>query len=99
MIKDKEKPGSFDQVFKQEYSSEYNQLSFRKKVSAASFDTSFITQSKKDYAEFTEKYKKDKTDSLTNEEAQSLLDKYIAYSVLGKILPLMSSIPVIPSTK
>jgi len=90
MIKDKEKPGSFDQVFKQEYSSEYNQLSFRKKVSAASFDTSFIIHSKKDYAEFTEKYKNDKTDSLTNEEAQSLLDKYIAYSVLGKILPLMS---------
>jgi len=90
MIKDKEKPGSFDQVFKQEYSSEYNQLSFRKKVSAASFDTSFIIHSKNDYAEFTEKYKKDKTDSLTNEEAQSLLDKYIAYSVLGKILPLMS---------
>ena len=87
MIKDKEKPGSFNEVFKQEYSSAYNQLSFRKKVSAAFFDTSFIIQSKKDYAEFTEKYKKDKTDSLTNEEAQSLLDKYIAYSVLGKIQP------------
>jgi intracellular sulfur oxidation DsrE/DsrF family protein len=91
MIKDIEKPGSFDQVFKQEYSTAYNQLTFRKKVSAAFFDTSFITQSKKDYAEFTEKYKKDKTDSLTNEEARSLLDKYIAYSVLGKILPLMSA--------
>lgn len=90
MIKDKEKPGSFDQVFKQEYSTEYNQLSFRKKVSAAFFDTSFITQSKKDYTEFTEKFKKDKTDSLTNEEAQSLLDKYIANSVYGKIHPLMS---------
>jgi len=91
MIKDKEKPGSFDQVFKQEYSTEYNQLSFRKKVSAAFFDTSFITQSKKDYSEVTEKFKKDKTDSLTNEEAQTLLDKYSAYSVYGKILPLMST--------
>jgi intracellular sulfur oxidation DsrE/DsrF family protein len=90
MIKDKEKPGSFDQVFKKEYSTEYDQLSFRKKVSAAFFDTSFITQSKKDYTEFTEKFKKDKTDSLTNEEAQSLLDKYIANSVYGKIHPLMS---------
>ena len=90
MIKDKENPGSFDQVFKQEYSTTYNQLSFRKKVSAAFFDTSFITQSKKDYTEFTEKFKKDKTDSLTNEEAQSLLDKYIANSVYGKIHPLMS---------
>jgi len=91
MIKDKEKPGSFDQVFKQEYSTEYNQLSFRKKVSAAFFDTSFITQSKKDYSEVTEKFKEDKTDSLTNEEAQSLLDKYIANSVYGKIHPLMST--------
>jgi intracellular sulfur oxidation DsrE/DsrF family protein len=91
MIKDKEKPGSFDQAFKQEYSTAYNQLSFRKKVSAAFFDTSFITQSKKDYTELTEKFKKDKTDSLTNEEAQSLLDKYMAYSVFGKIHPLMSA--------
>ena len=91
MIKDKEKPGSFDQVFKQEYSTAYSQLSFRKKVSAAFFDTSAITQSKKDYTEFTEKFKKDKTDSLTNEEAQSLLDKYMAYSVFGKIHPLMST--------
>jgi len=90
MIKDKEKPGSFDLVFKQEYSTAYNQLSFRKKVSAAFFDTSAVTQSKKDYTEFTEKFKKDKTDSLTNEEAQSLLDKYIANSVFGKIHPLMS---------
>ena len=91
MIKDKEKPGSFDQVFKQEYSTEYNQLSFRKKVSAAFFDTSFITQAKKDYTELTEKFKKDKTDSLTKDEAQSLLDKYSAYSVYGKIFPLMST--------
>jgi len=91
MIKDKEKPGSFDQVFKQEYSTAYNQLSFRKKVSAAFFDTSAVTQSKKDYTEFTEKFKKNKTDSLTNEEAQSLLDKYLANSVYGKIQPLMST--------
>jgi intracellular sulfur oxidation DsrE/DsrF family protein len=91
MIKDKEKPGSFDQVFKQEYSTAYNQLSFRKKVSAAFFDTSTVTQSKKDYTEFTEKFKKNKTDSLTNEEAQSLLDKYLANSVYGKIQPLMST--------
>ena len=91
MIKDKEKPGSFDQVFKQEYSTAYSQLSFRKKVSASSFDTSAVTQSKKDYTELTEKFKKDKTDSLTNEEAQSLLDKYIASSVISKIYPLMST--------
>src|SRR6187401_1472378 len=89
MIKDSEKPGSFDQVFKQEYSAAYNELSFRKKVAAAFLDTSFITQTKKDYTEFTEKFKKDKTDSLTNEEAQSLLDKYFAYSVFSKIHPLM----------
>ena len=91
MIKDKEKPGSFDQVFKQEYSTGYSQLSFRKKISASSFDTSAVTQSKKDYTELTEKFKKDKTDSLTNEEAQSLLDKYIASSVISKIYPLMST--------
>jgi intracellular sulfur oxidation DsrE/DsrF family protein len=91
MIKDKEKPGSFDQSFKQEYSTAYNQLSFRKKVSAAFFDTSLITQFRKDYTELTEKFKKGKTDSLTNEEAQLLLDKYIAHSVYGKIQPLMST--------
>ena len=89
MIKDKENPGSFDQSFKQEYSAAYNQLSFRKKVGAAFLDTSLISQFKKDYTELTEKFKKDKTDSLTNEDAQSLLDKYIAYSVYGKIHPLM----------
>lgn len=89
MIKDEEKPGSFDQVFKQEYSTEYKQLSFRKKVGAAFLDTSVITQFRKDYTELIEKYKKDKTDSLTNEEAHSLLDKYFAYSVFSKIQPLM----------
>jgi intracellular sulfur oxidation DsrE/DsrF family protein len=89
-MKDNEKAGTFEQVFKQEFSTIYSKLSFRKKVAAAILDTAVISLINKDYTELTEKHIKNKTDSLTNEEAQSLLDKYIAHSVYSKIQPLMS---------
>ena len=87
----KEKAGaSFDQVFKQDFSTAFNQLSFKKKVSVAFIDTSVMNMLHKDYTEVTDKLKKNKADRLSFEDAQSLCDKYIWYSVYEKIFPLMS---------
>ena len=90
-IKIKEKEGaSFEQTFKQDFSTAFNKLSFRKKVSMAFLDTSVLNMLHKDYTDVTEKLKKNKSDSLSFEDAQSLCDKFISYSVYNKIFPLMS---------
>ncbi|HKC36214.1 MAG TPA: DsrE family protein [Chitinophagaceae bacterium] len=85
-----EKSGAlFDQAFKQDFEAAFNQLSFRKRVSIASLDTSVMNMLHKDYTEITDKLQKNKSDSLSFEDAQSLCDKYIWYSVYDKIFPLM----------
>lgn len=86
----KEKTGaSFDQVFKQDFATAFNQLSFRKKVSMAFLDTSVVNQQHRDYKDVTEKLKKNKSDSLSFEDAGSLCEKFISYAVYDKIYPLM----------
>ena len=47
-IADKEHPGSFDNVFKKEYSEAFSRLSFRKKVRAATADTSLVSYAGKE---------------------------------------------------
>jgi len=87
----KEKTGeSFDKSFKQDFESAFNQLSFRKKVSMAFFDTSIMSQIHKDYNEVTGKLKKAGVDSLSFDDASSLCEKFISFSVYNKIFPLMT---------
>lgn len=89
-IREKEKPGSFEQTFKQDYSAAFNQLTFRKKVSVALFDSTVINEIKKGYTELKDKFRKSKSDSLSYEDAASLLDNLSAYLLFKKIYPLMS---------
>ena len=89
-MKEKEKPGSFEQTFKQDYSAAYNHLTFRKKVSAALFDTAVINEYKKGHIELKDKFKKNKSDSLNYEDAESLLDNLSVYLLFKEIYPLIS---------
>ena len=47
-MKEKDNPGSFNQTFKQDYSAAYSQLSFRKKVAIALFDSTVINNIRKE---------------------------------------------------
>jgi intracellular sulfur oxidation DsrE/DsrF family protein len=89
-IKEKDKPGSFEQTFKQDYTNAYEHLTFRKKVSVALFDTSVLNEYQKGYTELKDKFKKDKTDSLSYEDAGSLLDNLSVILLYKKIYPLIS---------
>lgn len=90
-IKTKKDPSGFDQIFKNDFSKVFNQLSFKKKVSLAFLDTSIINQMHRDYADITTKLKKSKSDTLEFEDARSLCEKFIVYTVYDKIYPLMSA--------
>ena len=96
-LKEKDKPGSFEQTFKQDYSNAYDRLTFRKKVAVALFDTSVLTEYNKGYKELTDKFKKDKADSLSYEDAQSLLDNLSVTVLFKKIYPIIS--PLISDKK
>ena len=86
----KEKSGaSFDQTFKQDFTTAFNQLTFRKKVSVSFLDTGAINQMHRDYNDVVGKFKKNKSDSLSFEEAKSLCEKFIWFTVYDKIFPLM----------
>lgn len=89
-MKEKEKPGSFEQTFKQDYTAAYDHLTFRKKVSAALFDSAVINQYKQGYTERKEKFRKNKSDSLSYEDAGSLLDDLSVYLLFEEIYPLIS---------
>jgi intracellular sulfur oxidation DsrE/DsrF family protein len=91
MLKEKSQIGSFNQIYKQDYATAFNELSFGKKVSM-SFDTSIIKQIKKDYSGFIEKLKKNKEDSLSLDDAKELCHKYSAYTYLNQVYPLVAPI-------
>jgi intracellular sulfur oxidation DsrE/DsrF family protein len=96
-VKEKEIPGSFEQTFKQDYTNTYDHLTFRKKVAVALFDTSVLNEYNKGYKELTDKFKKDKVDSLSYEDAQSLLDNLSVIMLFKKIYPIIS--PLISDKK
>src|SRR5258705_10485301 len=86
----------FDQALKQEFTSLYNSLSFRQKVNETTFDSATISDMRKDYTDFKEQLKKNKTDSLSFEDAQSLVDKYSNYLFYGEVYPLISPLIAAP---
>lgn len=87
-IADKKQPGSFDNVFKKEYSEVFNQLSFRKKVNAALADTSYVSYMDKDLASLKEKLIKSNKDSLSLEDSRSLCEKFFNYIFYKTTTPL-----------
>jgi len=89
-MKEKEKAGSFEQTFKQDYTASYNQLTFRKKVSAALFDTAVITEYRKGYIDLKDKFKKNNSDSLNYDDAKTLLDNLSVYLLFKEVYPLIS---------
>ena len=88
-IKEGAQGASFEQEFKQGFSTAFGRLSFSKKVYVSLADTFLINQLRDDYMDMVEKLKKNKTDSIGFEDARSLCDKYSSYTVYKKILPLM----------
>src|SRR5689334_11970775 len=56
---------ALETTFKKEYKEAFNKLSFRKKVNAATADTSWITYTHKDFVSFKETLLKTKSDSLS----------------------------------
>jgi intracellular sulfur oxidation DsrE/DsrF family protein len=87
-IADKKQPGSFENVLKKDYLDAFNQLSFRKKVNAATADTSWISYTGKEFTSLKEKLHKSNKDSLSLEDSKSLCEKFFYYSFYKKIIPL-----------
>ena len=90
IAKMKEKAGSFEQTFKQDYTAAYNHLTFRKKVSAALFDTAVINEYRKGYIDLKDKFKKNNSDSLSYDDAKTLLDNLSVYLLFKEVYPLIS---------
>ncbi len=89
---DKKQPGSFENIFKKEYSEAFNQLSFRKKVNAATADSSWLSYFDKDLASFKEKLHKNNKDSLSLEDGKSLCEKFFYCAFYKKTIPLTRSL-------
>jgi intracellular sulfur oxidation DsrE/DsrF family protein len=87
-----DKPGSagFEQAFNRKFSEVYNQLSFKKKVFMALFDSADLAQFRSDFLATRDKLAKNKSDSLGYDDARSLCDKYGFYALYSRIYPLMA---------
>lgn len=81
---------SFEKTFQKEFSGAYHPLSFRKKVVMAFLDSSAVNGMRSDYRNFKEKLRKNNTDSLSQEEARSLAEKYSFYTLYKEVFPLIS---------
>jgi intracellular sulfur oxidation DsrE/DsrF family protein len=88
-IAEEKQQGSFEKVFEREYSQAFNQISFRKKVTAAMADTSWISSTGKDYTSLIEKFRKNNNDSLNLEDSRSLCGNFLYYSFYKKTIPLI----------
>lgn len=88
-IKEKTQGGSFDNIFKKDYETAFNRLSFRRRVGSA-FDTFALNQINKEYLQLIEKLKKNKEDSLNADDAKELCHKYSANLYFSQIYPLIS---------
>jgi intracellular sulfur oxidation DsrE/DsrF family protein len=88
-IAEQKHKGSFETVFKKEYTDAFDKLSFRNKVNAAMADTSWIRFGKEKYMSTKEELLKHKNDSLNLEESRSLCDNFFYYCYYSKIIPLM----------
>jgi intracellular sulfur oxidation DsrE/DsrF family protein len=90
-IKEKTNGETFDKIFKQDYETAFNKLSFKKRVAMA-FDSGALIQLKKDYSAYIEKLKKNKEDSLSADDAKELCHKYSAYAYYTQVFSLISPI-------
>jgi len=84
--------GSFDDVFRKEYSEEFNQLTFRKKVRAAFIDSSWIKNDSTELATLKQRLRESNKDSITLEDGEALCEDFFNYSFHKKIVPLTSAL-------
>lgn len=91
MISEKKQAGSFEKVFKKEFSEAFSQLSFRKKAYMGLFDSSTVNYFGTEYTSLMEKLHKDNKDSLSLEDSRSVCEKYSTYFIYSRVYPLMSS--------
>jgi intracellular sulfur oxidation DsrE/DsrF family protein len=94
-VAEQKQKGSFERIFRKEYTEAFGQLSFRKKVNAAMADTSWIGYTDKDFVSFKSKLQKNNKDSLSLEDSKSLCDKFFYYNFYKKTIPL--TLPLIDS--
>lgn len=94
-VAEQKQKGSFEKVFRKEYTEAFNKISFRKKVNAAMADTSWVSYMDKDFVSFKGKMQKNNKDSLSLEDSKSLCDKFFYYTFYKKTIPFI--LPLIDS--
>jgi intracellular sulfur oxidation DsrE/DsrF family protein len=87
-IKTVNNPAAFDKAFQKEFETIFTGLSFNKKVYTAFIDSSTIGSVKEDYSKLIEKIKKNKTDSISTEDAIELCKSYFDYIVFNSTFTL-----------
>lgn len=87
-IAEEKQRGSFDDVFRKEYSQEFNQLTFRKKVRAAFVDSSWLKNDSTELATLKEKLRENNKDSIPLDDGRALCEDFFNYSFHKKIVPL-----------
>ena len=88
-LKDNSEGTLFRQYFQKEFAAAYKIYSFDQKVEAAALDSVFIQGLDKRYKNWIDELKKNKSDSITLEEAKNFCSFYRDYLVYPKIFPLL----------
>ena len=88
-IHDNSEGASFRQFFQKEFAAAYSKYSFDQKVEAAAMDSGYIQGLNKGYKNWIAELKKNKSDSITLEEAKNFCSFYSYYLVYPKIFPLL----------
>ena len=71
-IAEQKQKGSFDDVFRKQYSEAFDQLSFRKKVRAAFVDSSWLKNDSTEWVTLKERLRENNKDSITLEDGKAL---------------------------
>ena len=91
-IAEQKQKGSFDDVFRKQYSEAFDQLSFRKKVRAAFVDSSWLKNDSTEWVTLKERLRENNKDSITLEDGKALCEDFFNYSFHKKIVPLTSAL-------
>ncbi len=82
---------AFDKIFQKEFETLFNNLSFNKKVRTAFVDSSTLSTFRKTYTNRVDNIKKNKTDSISTEDAVKLCNSYFDYTLLNSTFALTQS--------
>jgi len=90
-LRDNSEGKIFRDYFQNEFSAAFNKFSFRQKFDVAGIDSGYIADMNNNYKSVMDELKKDRSDSITLEQATELCKYYSGYLVYNKVFPL--SIP------